>query len=574
MSRFIISKKNKITDIEEPDKITLITQFYICKDNEERIENQEDKTFLITKDMAENRNRELKDCLKKNVDNPLINKIILLNEKIYTHKELGVESKKIKQINLSKRMTYKDVFNHITGDHLKGYIIMCNSDIFFDETLSVIFNSDLKNKKRVLTPLRYEYHSKYKNLKLCKIFGPTSGTQDTWIFHVEHNVSKKDRKLFNINFGRHNCNSKVLYLLNMLGYELVNDPMTLKTYHHHKSKAREYDTEPLSPPFLYILPQLVRSYGSEYYPFDSICKPLKTDILQITNDRTSFCNDAERFHELINKNQHMIVSRTTSEYNKLIHYMLESGKTNRDGDEYLTKLNEAHIGESLRKINSDIFSIDTFKELQLYITLIIKQIQESTVMLFPSPITTDFRESANENFSILKLLKKSNNSVLANDCLSLTNKYDNKMWIELVKDKKILVLSENVGEIEKQKNNLENIWGSKVFENCEIITFEAPKNIGMDASGNKMKVVDYSQKYVNSIGQKFKNELQNIDMVLLGDTPFSWFIVYYFSQFNITTIDVGEELDMYFGLYSNELLEKYKDFLSVTRNKEWINVIC
>ena len=63
-------------------------------------------------------------------------------------------------------------------------------------------------------------------------------------------------------------------------------------------------------------------------------------------------------------------------------------------------------------------------------------------------------------------------------------------------------------------------------------------------------------------------------MVLLGDTPFSWFIVYYFSQFNITTIDVGEELDMYFGLYSNELLEKYKDFLSVTRNKEWINVIC
>ena len=36
MSRFIISKKNNITDIEEPDKITLITQFYICQDNEER----------------------------------------------------------------------------------------------------------------------------------------------------------------------------------------------------------------------------------------------------------------------------------------------------------------------------------------------------------------------------------------------------------------------------------------------------------------------------------------------------------------------------------------------------------
>ena len=135
-----------------------------------------------------------------------------------------------------------------------------------------------------------EFDSKYKNMKLCKIFGPTSGTQDTWIFHVDHNVNKKDRKLFNINFGRHNCNSKVLYLLNMLGYELVNDPTTLKTYHHHKSRAREYDIEELSQPFLYILPQLVRSYGSEYYPFDLICKPLKTDIPQITNDKTSVLN--------------------------------------------------------------------------------------------------------------------------------------------------------------------------------------------------------------------------------------------------------------------------------------------
>ena len=83
MSRFIISKNNKTTDIEDVDNVTLITQFYICKDNEERIESQQDKTFLITKEMAETRNRELKDCLKKNVENPLISKIILLNEKKY-----------------------------------------------------------------------------------------------------------------------------------------------------------------------------------------------------------------------------------------------------------------------------------------------------------------------------------------------------------------------------------------------------------------------------------------------------------------------------------------------------------
>ena len=68
-----ISIKNKI----DQEKIYLIYQFFVHKDAD--------------------RNKELRKCLRFNVENPHIDKIYLLNEKIYTNAELGIESAKIEQ---------------------------------------------------------------------------------------------------------------------------------------------------------------------------------------------------------------------------------------------------------------------------------------------------------------------------------------------------------------------------------------------------------------------------------------------------------------------------------------------
>jgi hypothetical protein len=571
MSQFIVSNANIVTDKEEKNNITLITQFFICSDNEEKMVDIENKQFLITKEMADNRNIELKDCLKKNVENDLISKIILLNERKYTDEELGVSSKKIKQINLGKHITFKDVFNHVTGDSLKGYIIMSNADIFFDKTLSVLFKSGIKERKRVLVPLRYEYEN--KNLKLCKLFGPTSGTQDTWIFHADNNISKKNRKLFDIKFNQFQCNHRVLYLFNLLGFELVNDPTTLKTYHHQKSGARCYEEGKVDEPFMYLLPKLVRKYGSEYYPMDMVCRPLKTSIDILTNNGESFCNDIERFHRLIKDETKFIISRTNLEFNKLIFNMLEAGKSSRNGDEYFTKQCESYVGQSLRELHKKGLVIEKVQDVQIYITIIIRLLQESSVILFPSPIKNCFRENLKENFDILKLIRKSNRPIFSDSVVSLVNKCNNQFWTELVKNKTILVITDKQNEIDKQKNNLDNIWESKVFENCEILTYPMPVNMN-DISGNEMGVIDYAQNYANNMGSTLQSKLNYIDMVLLGDSPFNWFTVYYFQKLNKTVIDIGDELDLYFGIYDNELQERFKDFLSVYKNKHWINVIC
>ena len=59
-----------------------------------------------------------------------IDKIYLLNEKIYTHEELKVNSDKIVQENIEKRLKFSDVFNYVQENNIEGYIVIVNSDFF------------------------------------------------------------------------------------------------------------------------------------------------------------------------------------------------------------------------------------------------------------------------------------------------------------------------------------------------------------------------------------------------------------------------------------------------------------
>ena len=79
------------------------------------------------------------ECLARNVSNPWIDKIYLFNENIYSDEELGVKSDKIIQKKINNRLSYKDIFDNVDNYNIEGYIVFCNADIFFDNTLQNIF---------------------------------------------------------------------------------------------------------------------------------------------------------------------------------------------------------------------------------------------------------------------------------------------------------------------------------------------------------------------------------------------------------------------------------------------------
>jgi hypothetical protein len=237
MKLYCLSKSGKnISSTEaKKDPIHLFTQFFIHKD--------------------ERRVKEMRLCLSKNQENPDIYKIHLLGERIYTSGELGLKTmNKIVQTDIKHRLKFSDVFSYIRHNNIQGYHVLVNSDICFaSDALTNLRKTDIHVDKQMFALLRYEYNAEQPTSST--IFGPRYDSQDTWIFHSAHPIPQGAEKAFSFEFGKPGCDNKMIYLVSILGYEAINDPLFIKTYHVHQSQIRNYTAnDSLSPPWSILVP--------------------------------------------------------------------------------------------------------------------------------------------------------------------------------------------------------------------------------------------------------------------------------------------------------------------------------
>ena len=209
--------------------------------------------ILITQLYNNNKIRfaELMFALKKNIENKFIEKIILLNEKILN---LDISNNKIQQVNIKKRLTYKIAFDYARDNLEKNkIIILSNSDIWFDNTLSKINNFNMN--RTVLALSRYE---KKKNGKYAIFHKNTSYTQDCWIFKNPINIDFPH----NIQLGRGGCDNRIAWIISKskinknhpkkIKYSVLNPAKKIKAYHEHASKIRNWKCGEIKGPYLHI----------------------------------------------------------------------------------------------------------------------------------------------------------------------------------------------------------------------------------------------------------------------------------------------------------------------------------
>lgn len=209
------------------------------------------------------RRKEINTCLKKNVRLGLFKKIVMLNERIYTQEELGLnntEMQCIEQINIGKRLKYIDVLMHVKLLKLNGYIAFGNADMFFDKTIENVRKTSLSQKKCIYSLLRFEYLN--KKLALCKLFvnsqtqKPRNDSQDIWIYHtLQLNLTNDILRETDFFLGVPGCDNKITYIFNKYGYTCYNMPWKIKTYHYHTTQIRNYTaTDRIPPPYLCVEP--------------------------------------------------------------------------------------------------------------------------------------------------------------------------------------------------------------------------------------------------------------------------------------------------------------------------------
>jgi hypothetical protein len=504
------------------DPIIIITQFYITKNN--------------------NRTNEIRKCLALNAHNNQVSKIYLLNEKIYSYKELGTESDKIKQVNIGGRLKYNDVFNFVEKEKLSGFICILNSDIFFDKSAENIKRSGLENEKKVFCQLRYEYKDKTK-LADSKLFGPRQESQDAWIFHSSKNIEERFRKMFAFNLGVPGCDNKIVYLFNIIGYQCYNEPDLIKCYHYHNINSRSYDINTKSLP----------------RPLVGIVPTLKNQPEPKTNYSFNILKENERLFEYVKQkvktNSRFIVPRIAgieNNYAALGAIVGQNKKLNDQQKNFIQKTiptMKNNAGIKISDINNVIIYsklyLDAFHQCDLYLDWepwgdVVTYIQDSYNF-----ITMNFKRDRIWSFA-----------------MDVFHNIYNNPWTLSLRGKRILIISSFVDSIKEKIDDREKIYGVDLFPECKFVFLKPPQTQGDNPSREFIEELKDFHRQIDEV-------INDFDVALVSCGGYGNLICSYIYQQGKSAIYVGGVLQMYFGIYGERWVRERPDVLNFFLNKHW-----
>ena len=183
------------------------------------------------------------DCLKRNLENPAIDHVHLLLERVappLEHPRLVVRAAEC-------RPSYEDFFvwaNEVSNGDIDLSII-CNSDIYFDSSVAAAMQ--LLNERRCIALARWDQRGSEFRLR------DRNDSQDSWIFR-----GKIPPVVANFAVGVPRCDNRILHELQASGLQVINPARSLRSYHLHAGDREEYSGANLKhfvePPYSYLWP--------------------------------------------------------------------------------------------------------------------------------------------------------------------------------------------------------------------------------------------------------------------------------------------------------------------------------
>jgi hypothetical protein len=201
------------------------------------------------------RAREIQTCLQKNLECPLIDHVLLLNEMEYA--DLPVAHPKLQTSVLGHRLTYYDIMRTIQERVPAGdYVAFANSDIYFDATLGQCWRIGMAEKSLCLALLRWEETTR-------ELFGPRADSQDSWIVArdtvARMSITEDD---FGFPFGKSGCDNALALVMMRQRCLVANPAHSIHTWHVHASNHRTYDPRDIlyRTHYLYLDPTFIQTY--------------------------------------------------------------------------------------------------------------------------------------------------------------------------------------------------------------------------------------------------------------------------------------------------------------------------
>lgn len=180
---------------------------------------------------------EIETALFRNISNPYINKITILNEGLVTQIS---GNKKVKTIIQDERPMFSEFYKFLEIDKIN---VIANNDIYFDDTLKHLKSLQIK-KGDFLALTRRESNGELFRAEI-------GDSQDVWIFYG------KPKVLLSCDFylGVPGCDNLIAYKFHEAGYRVLNPSKVINCWHLHASQERNYTEENrVKGKYLYIRP--------------------------------------------------------------------------------------------------------------------------------------------------------------------------------------------------------------------------------------------------------------------------------------------------------------------------------
>jgi hypothetical protein len=439
-------------------------------------------------------------------------------------------------------MKYSDAFNLVSSENLKGYIIIANSDIFFDNSIENLYVSNAAVERKVYCLLRFEYTNSDK--AKCNIFGNgTSCSQDTWIFHTNYNILPHHNKLFNFQLGILGCDNHITYLFCALGFKIYNEPFLIKTYHNHASNFRTYDNATRIPGHYMLVKPLL------YINNKPIINPdLRYNIQKENNELSLYIEDK------IKNNKNFILPRISGIENNFAYLgvCISNNQLTKDQYSYINNVIKAMKNNAGIKLTS-IKSILKYSELYL-----------EAFNLCDAYFDWDKRENYFQHIALSHEFITTNFEKTKFWALSLDvfNNIHNNPWTQALTGKRLLIISPFIESMKSKLAILPEIYGVDLFPQCEFIFIKPPQtHAAMPSEEFDIELETFIEEV-----KKIKDEF---DIALCSCGGYCNLVCAEIFKMDKSAIYVGGVLQMFFGIYGGRWLKEKPEILRIYMNKHW-----
>ena len=179
----------------------------------------------------ESRQDEIHKSIKSNLENKIIRSITLIVDDGSDPRWID---ENLRILNIDSRPTYLDWTNISKEFPKSGISILANSDIYFDESLSLL-KAFMKIDRTFVALSRWDIRQ-----GVAVPHPNPHWSQDVWAFSCAERFDPVLTRGLDIPIGVPRCDNKIAYQFAVNGWRIVNPHRHVKAYHLHETEFRAY----------------------------------------------------------------------------------------------------------------------------------------------------------------------------------------------------------------------------------------------------------------------------------------------------------------------------------------------